>query len=204
MRCPIRSLGRLGWKSSHPQPSYRHVLEQVPCCAVRRKELVHSRTVPNPPLGARQISLFLNPRARALLQAPADTAIPVAASDLDGVNIWLLNQLASAGNFTIDYFIYKLPVGLQGVADSSAILSYLLSTKGYDCVTTGVQVTAARSALVNFLVPTEPFGYVAVTGLNFRAFVIAKIEDDVKSWVKNLFFWVVPFSNGVRRAFSAS
>lgn len=132
-------------------------------------------------------------------QAPLDTAVPVAASDMDGANIWMLNQLAQEGNFSINFFLYKLPPALVGAPDATAVLSYLLGTKGYDCITTGVQVTAARGTVASFLTPTEAYGYVAVYGFNFDAFIVAIIKDDIAAYAKLFFFWVVPFSTNVWR-----
>lgn len=116
---------------------------------------------------------------------------------MDGANIWLLNQLALQGNFSINYYLYKLPPSLAGAPDATSVISYLLGTKNFDCITTGVQVTAARTAVAQFLTPTETVGYVAVTGLNFRAFAITLIEDKIKEWTNKLFFWVTPFRKEV-------
>lgn len=46
---------------------------------------------------------------RAILAAPInDTAVRVPASQISGVNVWALNQVASLGEFTVEYYVFRL------------------------------------------------------------------------------------------------
>ena len=77
--------------------------------------------------------------------------------DLEGANIWMLNTLAQLGNFTIQYYLYKLPPSVLSSPDRSTAALYVLS-KGFDCVTSSTQVDAALQAGANTLMPTESAG----------------------------------------------
>lgn len=48
----------------------------------------------------RVMSLHLD-RLAGALQAPNDAAVPVLPNEIDGANVWLLNELATIGNFTV-------------------------------------------------------------------------------------------------------
>lgn len=65
-------------------------------------------------------------------------------------------------------------------------------------------MNTARTSIVQFLQPTEPYGYVALYGLNKEQYLIAELKDDINAWFAKLFFWVVPFSTGVWRLLFAS
>lgn len=46
---------------------------------------------------------------QAILAAPInDTAVRVPTSDIAGVNVWILNEIATLGNFTVEYYVFRL------------------------------------------------------------------------------------------------
>ena len=53
---------------------------------------------------------------RRILSAPFDTDVSLDASDLEGANVWLLNYMASQGNFKVNYSVFRVPSELWNKA----------------------------------------------------------------------------------------
>lgn len=69
-----------------------------------------------------------------ILALDLDESVEVDASELGGINIWLLETAARLGNFTVKYEIWRPP---DSVNDRALQTIHALE-RGYDCVVTSV------------------------------------------------------------------
>lgn len=124
-----------------------------------------------------------------VLAAPDGTAVPVPESSLDGANVWLMDNLAMQGNFTVNYSIVNLPDEVAGNNNLLYWIQYVFSMDPpFDCVISEVIETPEIAAAVQFAHPSQPFGYVVVTT------VPTLIPEDI---IDRLWSWTAPFSGDV-------
>ena len=118
-------------------------------------------------------------------QTPINSTYIHDPTKLDGVNVWLLQYLAAAGNMNISFETVFLTDTQYYHTNRTAQMVYLFETLGYDCLFSSTILRAERMAYANFLVPNEQFGLSVVTPLT------AAQDYPVRTM---LFAWTDPFS----------
>jgi hypothetical protein len=105
--------------------------------------------------------------------------------DLDGANVFLLQYIATAGQFNIVYDTVFLDDAMYFHDNRTEQMVYLFETLGYDCLLTSTVLRGERLAYADFLVSNEQFGLSVVTKVG--------VSKDYPV-VDMLFAWASPFS----------
>ena len=86
-----------------------------------------------------------------------NSTFAVRPTELDGVNVWMLEYIASSTGIAFTYDLVFLPPALSGAARPTQ-LAYLFGTLGYDCLISATEVKAESLAVARFLLPNEQAG----------------------------------------------
>jgi hypothetical protein len=131
------------------------------------------------------------PLTRALgRQVPSGGAYPLAAAQLDGVNVWLLEHIASIGGASFSYASVALPEPLASSGDRGAQLAYLFSAAApggaFDCVLSATPLREDVLTLADALLPVETSSLTAVVPYDSPLTAAPTLAV--------LFAWTNPFS----------
>lgn len=100
-------------------------------------------------------------KAREIMELMENETVSVDLSELEGVNVWLMNNFSVAANITVTVDIFRLPDSLRNSPDRVKQLDYVfnkLEDGGYDCALPSTISSFDRAPLMKFVLPNQPYG----------------------------------------------
>lgn len=112
--------------------------------------------------GLARVAAFAAPTVNATIgMSPLGNTTTVQYNQLEGANVFLLDLMAELAGFTVIYDVVRLPLSVIN-GDKLGWFTYTLSTLGYDCIMSAVKVDPARTTIMNFVSPHQPFAFTVV------------------------------------------
>lgn len=87
--------------------------------------------------------------------------VSVELAELDGVNVWLLNNISAVTGVRVTVDIFRLPDSIRNSSDRAKQLDFVfnrLEDGGYDCALPSTISSFDRAPLMKFILPNQPFG----------------------------------------------
>lgn len=79
---------------------------------------------------------------------------------LGGVNVYILNELATLGNMTIEYHVIRLTDAIyrNGAFDKISVARFLFQELKFDCLWSATLIQPERLLYMNFLMAHQTYG----------------------------------------------